>query len=313
MGKQIYEFLTLHRQTIENALSEYLPISSQKGTERYNDALHYVMFPGGKRWRPLLTLMAGSVVKAQPSSLLALACAMEYLHTSSMIIDDLPAMDDADLRRGKPSVHLAYDECTALLVSLALMNKAYALLGVACQQQQNANAAARLLAEASACIGEEGMIGGQVVDLEIGDSYFAQDCLTSRNLKTSALMRLMMTAGAIVQGCSENEIHALASFGESLGMAYQICDDLLDELGDYHALGKPAKQDARHCRSNFVTQYGIEGAMNLAQQYVLQGEEKLQQQFGITQPVLILCEAAKSITDLSTINKNMQLELLTAS
>lgn len=298
MGHQLHKYVTRHRSDVENSLAEFLPISSQKYTERFNDALHFAMFPGGKRWRPLLTLIAGSIVGACKESLLPSACAIEYLHTSSMIIDDLPAMDDADLRRGKPALHLAYDESTALLVSLALMNKSYSLFDLSCQRIGNPTVSGKILTEATLCIGEEGMIGGQVVDLEIGDGGYSPDYLDCRNLKTSALMRLMMTVGAIAQGASDAEIQVLANYGEALGMAYQIRDDLLDEIGDHHILGKTSKQDARHCRHNFVAEYGVEGAAKLAQRLTKEASADLRQQFGDSKPVELLSEAVAIILDM---------------
>ncbi len=313
MGQQLLEFATLYRREIENSLAAFLPASSQNCTARFNEALHYAMFPGGKRWRPLLTLIAGSIVGASKESLLPAACAIEYLHTSSMIIDDLPAMDDADLRRGKPALHLAYDESTALLVSLALMNKSYALFDKSCRISGKAKATGQIIQEATKCIGEEGMIGGQIVDLEMGNDFYAKDYLNSRNLKTSALMRLMMTVGAIANGCTDNEINALADYGDALGMAYQICDDLLDEIGDYRLVGKTVNQDARHRRHNYVAEYGVEGGACLAQNLIKKADTDLRRYFGASNSVDMLSEATTMILSLSKLNSISDCELLVAS
>jgi geranylgeranyl diphosphate synthase type II len=295
MSKSLQQFVLQHRPKIEEALFEFLPISHQRLTQRYNKALHYAIFPGGKRWRPLLTLLSGVIVGADVQNLLPAACAIEYLHSSSMIIDDLPAMDDADIRRGKPSLHSAFDESTAMLVSLGLMNHSYSLLALTCQKSGHREMAGALINRASVWIGADGMIGGQVVDLELRGGHWEGDILVSRNLKTTELMRLMMTAGAIAMNAYEEEIAALSRFGEALGMAYQICDDLLDELGDARVIGKPLKQDERHCSPSFVSQYGIVGAQRMATQLILDAKSCLHTQFGNSQEVKWLSEAAEMI------------------
>ena len=241
MNTLLENFIKQYQSPIETHLLKNLPLTCQRGARRYNDALHYAIFPGGKRWRPLLTLLGGNVIGASPSSLYATACAIEYLHTSSMIIDDLPAMDDADLRRGKPAMHLAYDESLAILVSLALMNHSYLLLATTCAQANHQDKTGQLIMQATACIGANGMIGGQVVDLELLEDSTDGDTLESRNLKTTALMRLMMTAGAISSNACDGDIFVLAKYGEAIGTAYQIYDDLLDVLGESRAIGKTPK------------------------------------------------------------------------
>ncbi|HEX4945722.1 MAG TPA: polyprenyl synthetase family protein [Blastocatellia bacterium] len=291
----LQHFVAHHRPKMEVALFEYLPYSRKGGTQRFNEALHYALFPGGKRWRPFLTLLGGMIVGANPQAILPAACAMEFLHTSSMILDDLPAMDDADTRRGKPALHLAYDESTAVLVALALMNHSYSLLALTCQKLNHNELAGRLISQAAEWIGADGMIGGQVVDLELWSNDSEFETLVSRNLKTTALMKLTMTAGAIAANAYETEIAALARFGEVLGMAYQICDDLLDELGDDHVIGKPKRQDTRHQRPNFVNKYGIVEARRIADELVKEGKEGIQKQFSHRQEVILLTEAADTI------------------
>lgn len=303
MSKTLPHFISQSRPEIESALYKYLPFSHQKGTRRFNDALEYALFPGGKRWRPVLTLLGGMLVGATPENLLPAACAIEYLHTSSMIIDDLPAMDDSDLRRGKPSLHLAYDESTAMLVSLGLMNHSYSLLALTCQKSGHQEKAGHLIDQATKLIGVDGMIGGQVVDLELCESSLGDEILESRNLKTTALMNLMMTTGAIATNACQKAIAALSKYGECLGIAYQICDDLLDEVGEMRTLGKPLKQDERHRRLNYVSIYGITGAQRMATQLINEGVESLQSQFGNRNEVRWLREAAEMIVSLSSLSR----------
>lgn len=295
MSQDLHNFVTQYLPEIEDTLFKNLPVSHQPGTHRFNDALYYVIFPGGKRWRPLFTLLGGMIAGAAPQALYPAACAIEYLHSSSMIIDDLPAMDDADLRRGKPCLHVAYDESTALLVSLGLMNQSYSLLALTCQKSGHSRMAGRLITHAVDCIGGDGMIGGQVVDLKLRGNRLVNDVLVSRNLKTTALMGLMMTAGAIAANAYEEEIAVLSKFGEALGMAYQIYDDLLDESGEVEAIGKPLKQDARHRLPNFVSAYGSCGARKMAAQLISDANADIEAKFGNCREVRLLAAAAEMI------------------
>src|SRR5262249_31784521 len=231
MSERLLSFIDCHRQRIDHALTDYLPLSSQPHTEALNKAIYYALFPGGKRWRPLLTLLGAEVAGARAKDTMQAACAMEYLHTSSIIIDDLPAMDDAPTRRGRMALHLVYGESVALLAALSLLNESYALLARNACQHGMSESVGRLVEEAARCVGTNGMIGGQTVDLFLQGVGQDSSALVSRNLKTTALMRLTMSAGAIACGADEEDAAVLADFGESLGVVYQICDDLLDALG----------------------------------------------------------------------------------
>lgn len=286
MSEELFDFIARHRRIIDDALAERLPLSSQLGAERLNDALEYAVFPGGKRLRPVLTLLGARVVGGSVEQALSAACAVEFLHTSSLILDDMPSMDDAGLRRNRAALHLVYGEAVATLAALALLNRAYALFG---------EIGARLILEATRAIGEEGMIGGQAADLELGIEGGAQDGLRSRSLKTTALMSLTMSAGAIACDAAENDICALAEFGERLGAAYQVRDDLLDEFGDSCLTGKPMKQDARHLRRSFVAELGVEGANRMALSLIEQGKTTITGRFGDRREARLLVEAADII------------------
>ncbi|NDD64061.1 MAG: polyprenyl synthetase family protein [Acidobacteria bacterium] len=268
MTQRLESYIEKHRTKIEQALNSHLPVSHQGHAARMNEALRYAIFPGGKRWRPILTLLGAQLFEADPERSLASACAMEYLHTSSMIFDDLPAMDDAGLRRGRASLHLAFGEGLALLAALALFNKSYALLARSASDNGFPASGVILVEEAVRCIGSDGMIGGQVVDLALKGAGQSAESLASRNLKTTALLRLTMVAGAASCGATPAEVEPLARFGEALGMAYQICDDLLDELVSSDDLGKPAQQDSRHLRSNYAVELGVDGAHRMASDLV---------------------------------------------
>jgi len=290
---ELNAFIVRHHQPIEDALAEHLPLSRHAGAGRLNQALYAAVFPGGKRMRPLLTLMAARAAGVAPRAAMSAAAAIEYLHSSSLILDDMPAMDDAALRRGRAALHVAYGEGVAMLAALALLNQAYALCALAAEGS-GAAAVAQLVREATVCVGANGMIGGQAADIErhAADSF---DTLATRNLKTTALLRLAVTAGAMAGGAARDDVAALAHYGECLGSAYQVCDDLLDGLGDSDDLGKPAGQDARHRRPSFVAQLGVEGAHDMALSLIEQAKSAIADQFGHTGPARLLADAADFI------------------
>jgi geranylgeranyl diphosphate synthase type II len=291
---ELLKFIREHQEQVETALRRDLPVSSKPGTGRFNKALHYAVFPGGKRLRPIIALLAGRLVgvdhKAMPS-----ACAIEFLHSSSLILDDLPGMDDADMRRNKTALHLVFGEGLAVLAAVALLNQAYALFGSAARELGCEHRIAALLVEATSCIGANGMIGGQVIDLESNATLMNQEVLTHRDAKTIALMRLMMTCNALAAGASSDDCAALAGFGEYLGAAYQICDDLLDELAASSLTGKTPGQDSRHWRPSAVAELGHHDAYRLAVAQVENGKALLVTRFGNVTEVRLLCEIADLI------------------
>jgi len=284
MFDRLTNFIAGATPMIEAALEQSLPLSARHGVERLNEALRAAVFPGGKRWRPILTLLGTMAGGGSAQSALPIACAIEFLHTSSLILDDLPAMDDAQLRRGRAALHLIYGEDLALLTALALLNQAYALLASA--------GPSSLIAEAARCIGTDGMIGGQAADLDIRASRGNSHALASRQLKTTALARLTISAGAIASGADEQDVAALARYGECIGAAYQICDDLLDELGESATIGKNVGQDARHLRPTFTAQFGADGARRLALDFLAEGKQALRERFGERRTASLLIEAA---------------------
>lgn len=293
MTERLTDFIAQHRTEIECALRAHLPVSSHAGAERLNDALAYALFPGGKRLRPLLALSAARLAGATHEQGLIVGCAVEFLHSSSLILDDLPAMDDADLRRNRRALHLVFGEGLAVLAAVALLNQAYALLTRAAASAE-AGTTEALLREAAHTVGADGMIGGQVIDLELQSGSASERALASRDLKTVALMRLMMVAGALARGADEETIATLAKFGECFGRVYQICDDLLDELGESALSGKTARQDARHLRPSAVSVLGMDASQRLAVSLVREGETLLVRKFGErNSDARVLAEAAE--------------------
>lgn len=295
MNERLTDFITQHRAEIERALRTHLPTSSHAGAERLNDALAYALFPGGKRLRPLLALSAARLAGATHRQGILVGCAVEFLHSSSLILDDLPAMDDADLRRNRRALHLVYGEGLAVLAAVALLNQAYALLtrAAAAGACAVAGTTEALLGEAARAVGADGMIGGQVIDLELPPDTVSERTLASRDLKTVALMRLMMVAGALARGADEETVATLATFGECFGRVYQICDDLSDELDASALSGKNARQDARHLRPSAVSVLGMDASQRLAVGLVREGASLLAGKFGERNDARVLVEAAQ--------------------
>ena len=298
MSEQFAKFVAAERGPIEAALRRGLPLSTLPRAGRLNEALEYAVFPGGKRLRPALALLASGLAGATREQGLAVACAVEFLHSSSLILDDLPSMDDADLRRNRRSLHLVYGEGVALLASIALLNQSYALLaGAANGPGRKAGDGGALVREAASCVGADGMVGGQVVDLLTRAGADDAEVLASRDLKTVALMRLMMTAGALACGAGPEALHALADFGECFGRAYQVCDDVSDETQPCGVTGKPVRQDARHRRPSALNGFGAEGARRFARRLIARGVGRLQEQFGPREEVALLSDAARYVLD----------------
>ena len=253
------EFRARHANAIEQALVNFLEQSAPSG--RLRDAMRHAVAAGGKRLRPLLTLAAADALGAAPEPLYGPACAVEYLHTYSLVHDDLPAMDDDDLRRGQPTVHKAYDEATAILAGDALQTLAFELLasGPASASGQARAAACARLARAS---GAAGMALGQQIDMEMeGRPGGTLETLKQLHAKkTGALIQAAAAIGAIHAGADEQTLGALDRWGGAVGLAFQIADDLLDATQDSATLGKTAGKDAAQDKLTYVKLLGIDGA-----------------------------------------------------
>lgn len=229
---------------------------------RLIEAMRYSSLGGGKRLRPFLVVESAAVFGVpRPAALLA-GAALECIHCYSLIHDDLPAMDNSDLRRGRPTLHKAYDDATAILAGDALLTLAFDIIT---RDDIHADANVRLLLTRALAraAGIGGMAGGQMLDLA-GEGRFGDrepvDVARLQQMKTGALLRYGCIAGAILGQASATQYRALDDYGHALGEAFQIADDLLDVEGDAAALGKPAGQDAAMGKTTFVTQLGLDGA-----------------------------------------------------
>ena len=227
---------------------------------RVGEAIRYSLEAGGKRVRPILCLLAAESVGGSIEAALSGALALEYLHTYSLIHDDLPAMDDDDLRRGKPTCHMAFGEAHAILAGDGLQAEAFAVLASDASISANARVEAiALLAEAS---GWRGMVGGQALDLEgeALDAYGLDHLKTIHRLKTGALLRASLEMGAVLGGAKNVFREALRNAGSALGLAFQIQDDILDATSDATTLGKRAGKDAEKGKITYPALLGLEGA-----------------------------------------------------
>jgi len=230
--------------------------------KRLIEAMRYSSLGGGKRLRPFLVVESAAVFGVARGSALLAGAALECIHCYSLIHDDLPAMDNSDLRRGRPTLHKTYDDATAILAGDALLTLAFDII-TRDEIHNDANVRLLLTRALARAAGIGGMAGGQMLDLA-GEGRFGDrepvDVARLQQMKTGALLRFGCIAGAILGQSSPKEYQALDDYGRALGEAFQIADDLLDVEGDAAALGKPAGADAALGKTTFVTQLGIDGA-----------------------------------------------------
>lgn len=228
---ELWQYVETHRAPIEKSLREFLPLAPSAISAEFNEAVEYALFSGGKRLRPVLTLLGAELVGGKTDLIFPAAIAGEFVHTSSLIFDDLPCMDNAAERRGKTSLHEKFGEGLAILVGIGFLNAAYGLVFV--NHREMPERAMRAHQEIVECVGAAGMVGGQSVDLALAKGAAAAnqsdyESESVRNLKTSALMRLALRVGAILAGANYLELAHLSRFAELLGDAYQLSDDLID-------------------------------------------------------------------------------------
>lgn len=250
---------------IDKALRSYVYKKDNAQSIVY-EAMEYSLFAGGKRLRPILMTEMCKVCGGDMDEVMPFACAMEMIHTYSLIHDDLPAMDNDDLRRGMPTSHIKFGEANAILAGDALLNLAFeTATDYKGSNPARALRAAHMLAVSS---GAEGMIGGQIIDLESEGKDISVDTLRNLHiLKTGAIIRSACTIGALIGGASEEEIKAADEFAVNLGTAFQIRDDILDVIGDESELGKPIGSDAEQNKNTYVSILGLERSEQLVEEY----------------------------------------------
>lgn len=255
---------------IDQALEKLLPPAEQR-PESIHQAMRHSVFAGGKRLRPVLCLEAARMIAGRlPEGIEELGSALEMLHTYSLIHDDLPALDNDELRRGKPTCHVVFGEAVAILAGDALQTQAYEVLA---RLQCSAESRVRIIEEIARGTGTvEGMIGGQVKDLEAEHQTPDADTLEYiHRSKTGALITASLVSGGIYAGGSHAEIQRLRDFGRSIGLAFQIADDVLDLTQSSEQLGKTAGKDAASEKATYPALFGIEQSLNQADALVTSG------------------------------------------
>lgn len=254
---EIKKQLNEYQELINAAIIDYLPKATY-GQRDVVRAMKYSLANGGKRLRPILVLEFCKACGGNPNNAVSLACAIEYIHTYSLIHDDLPCMDNDDMRRGKPSCHKMFGESTALLAGDALLTHAFDIIASSDLSDSVKATAIALLAQNS---GVGGMIGGQVLDLKFEkEDPSISDLLTVHKMKTGALISAACLMGCVAGNASEEQISAASNFAYCLGIAFQIKDDILDVIGDEDKLGKPIGSDAESNKETYVTLVGLKKA-----------------------------------------------------
>ena len=260
-------------EQVDAALQRLLPTQSTRPTS-IHEAMRYSVFAGGKRIRPILCLEAARIFAPDVTPAFHPACAIEFIHTYSLIHDDLPALDNDELRRGKPTCHKKFGDAIAILAGDALLTLAFETIGSA---PVPAELRVRMLIEIATAAGTiNGMVGGQVADLEAEGKEVGPETLEYiHRCKTAALIRAAVAAGAICAGAQEADILKLRHFGETIGWAFQVTDDILDVEGSSAALGKTAGKDAAQQKATYPAVYGLERSHQIASELSTQAIAEL--------------------------------------
>ena len=260
-------FFAEYQALVNTELDRLLPAD---GTP-VSRSMAYTVGAPSKRVRPVLTLLAAELCGSVPARAVAAAAVMELVHASSLILDDLPSMDDAPLRRGRRANHLEFGEAIAILAAFGLLNLAYGTLA----RTYEAALAARLSSRIAEAVGTEGLIGGQAIDLLATDQQITFETLERIHRgKTGALFSAAATSGAMIAGASADAVRSLEAFAKNLGLAFQIIDDLLDVEGNPAETGKATREDAK--KTTFVSFSGVDGARQLAVELCQTAERALE-------------------------------------
>jgi geranylgeranyl diphosphate synthase type II len=262
-------YLDERRSLVEAGLKQFLP-GAETAPSELHQAMHYSLFAGGKRIRPILTIAATEAVGGRGEDVLAVACAFEFIHTYSLIHDDLPAMDDDDLRRGRPTCHKVFGEAMAILAGDGLLTEAFRLLT---HPEHTRHHDPRLLCtvihEIAVAAGSQGMVGGQAMDILSEAKAIELPVLHYIHThKTGALILCALRAGARLGGGTAAQLQAITRYGEAVGLAFQIADDILDVEGQEEVRGKKVGMDAERKKATYPALLGLHEAKQEAQQLV---------------------------------------------
>ena len=261
---------------VENLLQEYMP-KEEGYQETIMKAMNYSLKAGGKRLRPILTLESCKIVGGKEEDAIPFAMAIEMIHTYSLIHDDLPALDNDDLRRGKPTNHKVFGEGMATLAGDALLNYAYEVMLSSSINKENPHKYLRAIYEIATHAGIYGMIGGQVVDVESENKVIEKEKLDFIHLnKTAAMIVGCMRAGAIIGDATEEELKKITKYGRNIGLSFQVVDDILDITGDEEKLGKPIGSDIENHKSTYPSLLGLEKSRQIARQLIEEGKSSIE-------------------------------------
>ena len=278
-----------YRSTIDSALESYFR-SAPAQLSGLAEAMRYSLLAGGKRIRPMLVLEFCRICGGEIETALPVACAIEMLHTYSLIHDDLPCMDDDSLRRGRPTNHVVYGECTATLAGDALQAEAF---GTILRSELPADRKARCACFLADAVGLDGMCGGQFLDMLGEGRVLSEDELTDINSrKTGALLTAACRMGVAAGGGNEAQLEAASLYGAAIGAAFQIRDDMLDVLGNEQELGKPIGSDAEEKKNTYMALYGAERCARMVEKLTAQAKDVLR---GTFEDTAFLCALADSM------------------
>lgn len=260
---------------VEKLLNKYMP--KEEGYQKtIMEAMNYSLSAGGKRLRPILTLEACKIVGGNEKDAIPFAVAIEMIHTYSLIHDDLPALDNDDLRRGRKTNHIVYGENMAILAGDALLNYAFEIMLSNSLGKKDPEKYLRAINEIAKSAGIYGMIGGQVVDVQSEDQQISKDKLDYiHNNKTAAIMIGCMRAGAIIGNASEEHLDEITRYAKNIGLSFQIVDDILDIVGDESKLGKKVGSDIDNNKSTYPSLLGLEKSKEIANQLINEAKESI--------------------------------------
>jgi len=262
--KHLNELMHRYQDRVDTALTEFLP-SKELAPTQLHDAMHYAVLGGGKRIRPVLAYTTAECLGANLADVDAAACAVELIHCYSLVHDDLPVMDNDDLRRGQPTCHKVYGDAMALLAGDALQCFAIEILSHGDFSQEQTLSRLKMIATISSASGSTGMAGGQAIDLAAVGKHLTIEQLEQMHcLKTGALIEASVVVGALAANCDDNTMKQLKAYAQCIGLAFQIRDDLLDIESDTETLGKPQGSDQEQGKPTYPSLLGLQGARDMA-------------------------------------------------
>jgi geranylgeranyl diphosphate synthase, type II len=270
------EEIVRRRRRVEESVPLFISPQTCDIPVPLREAMEYSLTAGGKRIRPVVLLSAGAAVGGDEEDMLPFACAVEYVHTYSLIHDDLPAMDDDDFRRGRPSCHKAFGEAAAILAGDALLTEGFRVMGESALASRDPARAVRAIAMLARAAGASGMAGGQMLDLSASGGPADRPAAEEIDLrKTAALLSAAAAMGGVLGGGSERQVEALSRYGRRVGILFQVTDDMLDETGKFEEMGKAVAKDRGRGKVTYLAERGMAAAVEKAESLLRESIEAL--------------------------------------